>query len=142
MADFRQEKLLQEYEFSRDLYSLALTMFDLLSHRKLKNHLRYLPYDKDWDNWMCAIRKDFPTLSPILKKMSCFYPSQRYNLALEALLDASVEAWYAYGDDDWLLKDPFLEAASELGKSQAGKFKKFLQESRKKRDDEEISKIW
>ncbi|WP_013321910.1 protein kinase domain-containing protein [Gloeothece verrucosa] len=148
MNFFYDNKQLETFMWTRDLYSLAVTMFSLLikSPSKLHSCYRWNPSDNEWNKWMLEIEKKAPNIYPILEKMSRFFPNKRYKTAIEALLDASTEAWYAYGDNIWLLSNDFLRAIKsdpELPQKLTNKQNKFIQQSQKehkKQRREEISR--
>ncbi|NEP58945.1 MAG: protein kinase [Symploca sp. SIO2G7] len=114
MRDFKSDKSLDTHCWTRDIYSLGITIFDILIGIPQGNSSvtpRWKPSDKAWSDWMLSIRQKVPNLYPILEKMTRFYPDERYQTAMDVLLETSTQAWYVYGDREdknWLLKEKLL----------------------------------
>ncbi|NEQ70607.1 MAG: protein kinase, partial [Symploca sp. SIO2D2] len=147
IGDFNSDLLLHKHRWTRDIYSLGITIFDLLTGIPKTIFYRYQPSDKDWGNWMSNLKEKIPNLYPILEKMTRFYPDERYQTAMAPLLEASAQAWYVYGDREdksWLLKDKLLkdslESIDEKGINLPLLQKQFLQKSKDEQDREDYRK--
>ncbi|NES22520.1 MAG: protein kinase [Symploca sp. SIO3E6] len=111
IGDFNLDLSLHKHRWTRDTYSLGITIFELLTGVPITISSRYQPSDKEWSNWMSLLREKIPNLYPILERMTRFYPDERYQTAMDALLEASAQAWDVYGDREdknWLLKEKLL----------------------------------
>ncbi|NER49668.1 MAG: protein kinase [Symploca sp. SIO1A3] len=153
MGEFRiEQEPLDKYSWTRDIYSLGITIFELLDCISKGNSPvipRWQPSDKAWSEWMSNIRQKIPDLYPILEKMTRFYPDERYQTAMDTLLEANAQAWYIYGDrgdNCWLLKEKFLKDAlksiDEKGINLPLLQEQFLQKSKEQQDREDYRKIF
>ncbi|NER98058.1 MAG: protein kinase [Symploca sp. SIO1B1] len=117
IGDFNSDISLRKHRWTRDIYSLGITIFDLLIEIPRTISYRYHPSHKEWSNWMSELREKIPNLYPILERMTRFYPDERYQTAMDALVEASAQAWYIYGDREgedksWLFKEKLLNDLS------------------------------
>jgi eukaryotic-like serine/threonine-protein kinase len=126
-----------------DLYSLAITMFDLLTGEN-KNSQRKEHSCESWDNWMVKVKGKSHDLYPILEKMSRFQQSERYTNAMEALMEASVKAFGLYEDkqdgylfEGWLLK----MALNEFKETKIRSYQNFLKKSEAKEKERNMKMI-
>ena len=120
IIEFTKDISLENYAETRDIYSLGITICKLIYERFYKNsqtgqlaYKRHKPHDTKWNYDMKEVRKLAPNIYCIVDKMLRYYPDERYQTAIEVLLDASTQAWYTYKqkDDFWLLQGPFLQDA-------------------------------
>jgi serine/threonine protein kinase len=123
-------------KFTIDTYSLAITMFYLLTGEN-ENTERTERGHESWDNWMIKVEDKAPDLFEILKRMSSFHPSDRYSTAMKALMDVSIKAFNLYDNDsdqdDYLFKDWLLKIAlNEFKETKINSYKKFLRKSEEK----------
>lgn len=138
IVKFTEDADLEKYAQTRDIYSLAITVCELISERvhqniqssKLANQ-RHKPHDTKWNYDMKEVRKLAPNIYCIVDKMLRYYPDERYQTAIEVLLDASTQAWYTYEqkDDFWLLQGPFLQDAHNCQIPKTKQHEIFLQTS-------------
>lgn len=98
-----------KYKYTHDLYSVALTICDLITAGEIPKNCNYdreSPfYNEFWEAWMSEVCTKAPKLGIILKRMLSFYPPHRYHSALEVLLIVRAIAWKAWGEDKWLIGD-------------------------------------
>ena len=64
--------------------------------------------NKEWEKWMGDVCEKAPKLGTILKRMLSFYPSDRYQSALEVLLIVRTIAWKINQGDEWLIQGGLL----------------------------------
>ncbi|NER99153.1 MAG: protein kinase [Symploca sp. SIO1B1] len=143
IGDFNSDLSLHNHRWTRDIYSLGITIFDLLTGIPITISSRYQPSDKEWSNWMSILREKIPNLYPILEKMTRFYPDERYQTAMDALLDASAQAWDVYGDREdksWLLKEKLLNDLLDYKTQQETKVLPQQQQRFLKESQEEIKR--
>ncbi|MDY6782022.1 MAG: protein kinase [Cyanobacteriota bacterium] len=147
IQDFDLDELLESHRWTRDIYSLGVTIFELLTKtpEEIYSILRWRPSDRIWNKWMSDLRQNFPNLYPILERMTRFYPDERYQTALEALLDASSQAWYIYGDS-WLIEGELLKNALNSVKRKKNNLpvlqERFLEKSEKQQDRKDFENIF
>jgi serine/threonine protein kinase len=138
-----------EYKYTHDLYSVALTICDLITGQT-KNNPNYdrknNSYNQSWEDWMLKVCTKAPKLGIILKRMLSFYPPHRYQSALEVLLIVRAIAWRAWVEDKWLIKGWWLIEARKKFKNTDDFFantliQDFLKKSEDHEDLEAIKKI-
>jgi serine/threonine protein kinase len=125
-----------KFKFTVDTYSLAITMFYLLTGEN-ENTQRQEHGHESWDNWMIKVKDKAPDLFQILETMSSFYPSKRYKTAMKTLIEVSIKAFYLHEGlpdrDDYLFKDWLLKIAlNEFKETKTGSHRKFLDKSKEK----------
>ncbi|MDY6938727.1 MAG: hypothetical protein SWY16_13770 [Cyanobacteriota bacterium] len=137
---FNSNSLLEKHRWTRDLYSLGVTICELLNGIPQRIYSRFKPSDKIWSEWMLDLRFQVPNLYPILERMSRFYPNERYQTAMDALLDTSTQAWLIYGDgkdNRWLFNEKLLEdALKDIEKKEINSVPQLQRKFLKASDDE------
>jgi serine/threonine protein kinase len=139
LQDFVQNDSITKYLQARDIYSLGMTICDLIYKKMPKpiidnddnsdERLR-IPSCKKWTDAMKEVRNLAPNIYCIVDKMLRYYPDERYQTAIEVLLDASTQAWYTYEQDDfWLLQGQFLLDADNCKIPKTKQHKIFLEKS-------------
>jgi serine/threonine protein kinase len=114
LSEFVNQENLERYKHTRDLYSLAITIAYLITGESCNTNRKDPFPNEDWEKWMRDVCKKAPKLGIILKRMLSFYPSDRYQSALEVLLIVRTIAWEAskmeaaYQNNQWLIEDGWL----------------------------------
>jgi serine/threonine-protein kinase len=114
LSEFVNQENLERYKHTRDLYSLAITIAYLITGKSCNTNRKDPLPNKEWEKWMGDVCQKAPKLGTILKKMLSFYPSDRYQSALEVLLIVRTIAWEAskmeaaYQNNQWLIEDGWL----------------------------------
>jgi serine/threonine-protein kinase len=104
LSEFVNQENLERYKHTRDLYSLAITIAYLITGESCNTNRKDPFPNEDWEKWMRDVCKKAPKLGIILKRMLSFYPSDRYQSALEVLLIVRTIAWKIHQGDEWLIK--------------------------------------
>jgi eukaryotic-like serine/threonine-protein kinase len=143
LNDVNDDEQLNNHKWTRDLYSLAVTIHEMATGND--NHsVQQSPTPNNQNSWMSEISDKFPNLYRYLEKMSRYFPSERYQTAMEALLDVSSEAYSMYRDNDYLLNGWLLRLALKQPKGNNDKWNIFLDDSEgheKRQIRENIRKI-
>jgi serine/threonine-protein kinase len=114
LSEFVDQDNLEKYRHTRDLYSLAITIAYLITGRSCNSNRKDPFPNEEWEKWMGDVCQKAPKLGTMLKKMLSFYPSDRYQSALEVLLIVRTIAWEAskmeaaYQNNQWLIEDGWL----------------------------------
>lgn len=111
LSEFIAQEKLDIHKHTRDLYSLAMTISYLITGESCNSN-RKTPFpNKEWEKWMGDVCEKAPKLGTIIRRMLSFYPSDRYQSALEVLLIVRTIAWEAskmeaaYQNNQWLIED-------------------------------------
>lgn len=104
LSKFVDQDNLEKHKHTRDLYSLAITIAYLITGRSCNSNRKDPFPNEDWEKWMGGVCEKAPKLGTILKKMLSFYPSDRYQSALEVLLIVRTIAWKINQGDEWLIQ--------------------------------------
>ena len=150
LQDFVQNDSITKYLQARDIYSLGMTICDLIYKKMPKpiidnddnsdERLR-IPSCKKWTDAMKEVRNLAPNIYCIVDKMLRYYPDERYQTAIEVLLDASTQAWYTYDQEDfWLLQEKFLQDARNCQIPKTKQHEIFLNKSREKKRQDMMEK--
>jgi serine/threonine-protein kinase len=117
LSEFIDQDKLDIHKHTRDLYSLAITISYLITGESCNSNRKDPLPNKEWEKWMGDVCEKSPKLGIILKRMLSFYPSDRYQSALEVLLIVRTIAWEAskmeaaYQNNQWFMEgDRLLEA--------------------------------
>lgn len=117
LSEFVNQERLEIHKHTRDLYSLAITIAYLITGESCNTNRKDPFPNEEWEKWMRDVCKKAPKLGIILKRMLSFYPSDRYQSALEVLLIVKTIAWKINQEnntgDEWLLKGWWLREAEK-----------------------------
>lgn len=153
LSKFVIQENLEKYKHTRDLYSLAITIAYLITGKSYNTNRRNPFPNEEWDKWMGEVCEKAPKLGTILKKMLSFYPSDRYQSALEVLLIVRTIAWKINQQDnkgnEWLLQGWWLQVVKKqfegtnnfLIESSIQDFLKTSQDYEKMKNEEKIKDI-
>ena len=100
LSEFIAQDKLDIHKHTRDLYSLAITISYLITEKSCNSNRKDQFPNKEWDEWMGDVCEKAPKLGTILKKMLSFYPSDRYQSAMEVLLIVRTIAWKINKEDN------------------------------------------
>jgi len=149
LSEFTNQEKLQIYKYTRDLYSLAITMSYLITGKSCNSNRKDPFPNKEWEKWMGDVCEKAPKLGIILKKMLSFYPPDRYQSALEVLLIVRTIAWKINKQDEWLIQGRWLMEVQKqfkgtndfLIESSVRDFLKASQEYKKRIEEEKIKNL-
>lgn len=149
LSEFANQEQLEIHKHTRDLYSLAITISYLITGESC-NMNRKDPFpNKEWEKWMGDVCKKAPKLGIIIRRMLSFYPSDRYQSALEVLLIVRTIAWKINKGDEWLIQGWWLREGQKqfkvtndfLIEDSIKNFLKASQEHKKVKDKKKIKDL-
>ena len=108
LSEFVNQEELETHKHTRDLYSFAITITYLITGKSCNTNRKDPFPNKEWEKWMEDICEKAPKLGTIIKRMLSFYPSDRYQSALEVLLIVGTIAWKINQGDEWLIQGGLL----------------------------------
>jgi len=114
LSEFIGQEKLDIHKYTRDLYSLAITISYLITGKSCDSNRKDPFPNTEWEKWMGDVCEKAPKLGTILKRMLSFYPSDRYQSALEVLLIVRTIAWeaskmeVAYQNNQWFMEGGWL----------------------------------
>ena len=117
LSKFIDQENLEKHKHTRDLYSLGITIAYLITGKSCNTNRKDPFPNEEWEKWMGDVCEKAPKLGTIVKKMLSFYPSDRYQAALEVLLIVRTIAWKINQQDnkgdEWLLQGWWLKEAKK-----------------------------
>jgi hypothetical protein len=129
---------------------LGITIAYLITGKSCNTNRKDPFPNEEWEKWMGDVCEKAPKLGTIVKKMLSFYPSDRYQAALEVLLIVRTIAWKINQQDnkgdEWLLQGWWLKEAKKQFKrtndfliaSSVQEFLKASQEYERQKNEERI----